>query len=105
MRPIGMKLLARCEGTGVGEAVTGNHLDQALVAQPVALFWDNNNVDAVASSLAGQYFFETRNDAAIAVQVRDRVTTIGGTEHRSLRVAQRVMNQDDLAIADIHVES
>ena len=80
-------------------------LHQRLVVLAIAVGGRNFHAQLVACGFALELTLQARNQIARAVQIGERLASRGTVECLTGVVAQRVMDQDDSVLGDLHGEA
>jgi hypothetical protein len=97
-----LELHARLQVFDALERGLRHDLDKLRVAHAVTLFRHHVDLELIAGLLAFQRLLEARDDMALAVDVSQRLATVGAVDDVALVVGQRVVEGNDVAIADLH---
>src|SRR6516165_2382132 len=80
-------------------------LYEALVVFPVTIGWRDLHLQPVAGLATRQRALESRDEIAVTMQVREWLALGGAVDELTGIIAQRVMDTDDLILADAHAGS
>src|SRR5215470_5596481 len=80
-------------------------LHELAVVLAVAIGRGNLQLHAIARTLSRQLALEPRDKLTVAMQIRKRLTVGRPVDHLAPIVTQRVVNTDDLVLADGHLAS
>src|SRR5215469_9465537 len=80
-------------------------LHEAVVVFPVTIGWRDLHLQPVTGLATCQLVLEPGDEIAVTVQVRERLTLSGAVDELTGIIAQRVMDTDDLILADAHTSS
>src|SRR5207253_4693020 len=83
---------------------TARHLlNQLRVVLAITVGGRERHGELVPDATAGQLTLKTGHEIAVAVQIRERLARRGTVDDLPCLVPQRVMDADDLVLADAHV--